>query len=116
MSQRGRSLNPGYKSGSHLSNCYRCGFTFRAEELRKTWDGLWVCEDDWESRHPQDFLRTKEERVAAGAPLLHDDTSQLAAAATFGQAYAVAGFAEAGRAVVGTDDDIPNGTFQGSGL
>jgi len=41
--------------GDWSADCDRCGFTFKASDLRKTWDGLYVCKDDWESRHPSDF-------------------------------------------------------------
>lgn len=111
MAKRGRTLNPGYKTGEHLSNCYRCGSTFLASKLQKTWDGFWVCDDDFEIRHPQDFLRAREDRQSANPPILHDDTSILAATATFGHSYAVVGYAEVGRAIVGSDDDMPDGTF-----
>ena len=37
--------------------CDRCGKKFKASELRKDWQGLYVCERDWEPRHPQDFVR-----------------------------------------------------------
>jgi hypothetical protein len=37
--------------------CDRCGFKFKASELKKTWDGLMVCSDDWEMRHPQELIR-----------------------------------------------------------
>jgi hypothetical protein len=43
----------------HTNNviCDRCGFKFKAGELRRTWDGLWVCREDWEPRHPQDYVK-----------------------------------------------------------
>ena len=37
--------------------CDRCGRQFKKFELRKEWDGLMVCEKDWEPRQPQDFVR-----------------------------------------------------------
>jgi len=43
--------------GDWNARCDRCGFKFKASDLRKTWDNLYVCKDDWEERHPQDFLR-----------------------------------------------------------
>ena len=42
--------------------CDRCGFTIRSSEARKTWDGLMVCAEDWEPRHPQDFVRGKDDK------------------------------------------------------
>lgn len=46
-----------YKPGDNNAVCDRCGKPFKASQLKKTWDGLWVCERDWEPRHPQDFVR-----------------------------------------------------------
>lgn len=52
-------LSNKYKPGDHLVTCDRCGFTIYGSESKKTWDGLIVCPDDWEPRHPQDFVRAK---------------------------------------------------------
>ena len=49
--------NTYFESGQANAICDRCGFKFKTGELKKTWDGLWVCADDWESRHIADFLR-----------------------------------------------------------
>ena len=118
----GKPRNPGYKSGSHWANCWSCGFTFRQEQLKQTWDNRWVCDADFEHRHEQDFLRAKEEKISVGQPILHDPDNNVrtsaqtigavtTTAATFGNTDAVVGYAEAGRAIVGTDDAIPDGTF-----
>jgi hypothetical protein len=37
--------------------CDICGFVFKLSQLRKQWDGLMVCSEDWSPRHPQDFVR-----------------------------------------------------------
>lgn len=44
--------------------CDVCGFKHKSGELRKRWDGLMVCDKDWEQRHPQDLLRVKSEKIA----------------------------------------------------
>jgi hypothetical protein len=41
--------------------CDQCGRKYKASQLRKRWDGLMVCQDDWETRHPQDFVRGVKE-------------------------------------------------------
>lgn len=43
------------KIGSWNAICDRCGFKFKAEDLKKDWQGLYLCKDDWEPRHPSDF-------------------------------------------------------------
>lgn len=46
-----------YKHGSWNALCDRCGFKYKADQLRKTWDGLYVCKRDWEERQPLEFIR-----------------------------------------------------------
>ena len=45
------------KIGSFNVICDYCGFKFKAEDVRKTWDGLYACKKDWNPRQPQDFVR-----------------------------------------------------------
>lgn len=47
--------------GDWNAQCDRCGFKFKASDLKKTWDGLYVCKDDWEPRHPMDFLKGRKD-------------------------------------------------------
>lgn len=37
--------------------CDVCGFKYKSSQIKKRWDGLYVCEKDYEARHPQDFIR-----------------------------------------------------------
>lgn len=46
-----------YKPHDWNAICDRCGEKFHASDLKKTWDGLYVCKLDWEVRHPMDFQR-----------------------------------------------------------
>lgn len=46
-----------YKKGDWNCICDVCGFLRKSSELRLRWDGLRVCQEDWEPRHPQDFVR-----------------------------------------------------------
>lgn len=53
-----------YKPGQWNAICDRCGFKFKSSELKKDWQGLMVCEHDYELRNPQDFLRVRPEKIA----------------------------------------------------
>lgn len=58
-----------YKHGSWNCICDRCGFKYKAEQIRMEWNGLRVCSgkgtnDCWEPRHPQDFVRGKRDQQA----------------------------------------------------
>ena len=50
--------------GNWNALCDSCGRKFKASDLKKRWDGLIVCEEDWEQRHPQDLLRVQREQIS----------------------------------------------------
>ena len=37
--------------------CDVCGMKFKSNDIYERWDGLRVCREDWEVRHPMDFQR-----------------------------------------------------------
>ena len=43
--------------------CDICGWKYKSSQLRKRWDGKMVCDEDFETRHPSDFIRAKSERL-----------------------------------------------------
>ncbi len=53
-----------FNSGDWNAICQSCGRKFKASQLHKRWDGLYVCEEDFEYRHPQDFLRSRADKIA----------------------------------------------------
>lgn len=52
---------PAYIPGDFYRMCSRCGGKKRASQTFKTWDGLYVCAEDFETRHPQDFVRGRKD-------------------------------------------------------
>lgn len=54
----------GYRAGDPWAICDECGFRVRFSETRKRWDGMRVCNADFEPRHPQDYVRGKRDRQA----------------------------------------------------
>jgi len=46
-----------YKDGDYNAICDECGKKYKFSQLKKRWDGLFVCSRDWEPRHPQDYLK-----------------------------------------------------------
>lgn len=55
---------PYYKSGDWQAICDSCGRKYLASELKKRWDGLMVCWQDWEPRQPQDFVKAQIDKQA----------------------------------------------------
>jgi hypothetical protein len=54
-----------YRHGQWLALCDVCGFRFHSGSLKRRWDGAMVCKDDYETRHPQEFVRGVPERQPA---------------------------------------------------
>lgn len=48
-----------YKKGAWSVICDVCGFEFKSDEVRKRWDGLIVCDKDFEHDHPQKYIRAR---------------------------------------------------------
>jgi len=65
----GHSASPGFKSGLHWVCCDRCGFDYYHTEVREEWNGLVVCRECYEPRHPQDFVRGKRDKIVGDWPL-----------------------------------------------
>lgn len=66
--------NRGWRAGDFWRVCDVCGFDYRASQTIKRWDGLFVCLADWETRHPQDFVRGRmdHQRVPDPRPVPAD--------------------------------------------
>lgn len=53
-----------YKSGEWNVTCDVCSKKIKASESKQRWDGLIVCADDFEYRHPQDFVRARQDKIS----------------------------------------------------
>lgn len=52
-----------YISGQWNLTCDVCGKIIKSGEAKKRWDGMIVCPQDYEQRHPSDFLRVRKENT-----------------------------------------------------
>lgn len=43
--------------GDHNAVCFECGRKFKASTMIRHWRGYYVCQQHWEPRQPQDFVR-----------------------------------------------------------
>lgn len=53
-----------YKSGDWWVLCDSCNQKTPAHLIKKRWDGFMVCPDDWEVRHPQDFVKATIDKIS----------------------------------------------------
>lgn len=56
-----KNKSPGWKKGGHWVICDRTGMAIRAEDAKEEWTGSIVAKEEWEPRHPQDYLRARED-------------------------------------------------------
>ena len=59
--------------GSYSAICDVCGLKYKASELMKRWDGAMVCKWDYETRHPQEFVRAKRDNPVL--PFIRPDST-----------------------------------------
>ena len=52
-----------YVSGQFNVICDVCGKKIKAGEAKHRWDGFVVCPEDFEQRHPQDFVRARVDKI-----------------------------------------------------
>ncbi len=52
-----------YIPGDNYFLCPVCGFKKRVSEGRRRWDNEFVCVNDWEPRHPQEFVRGRADKM-----------------------------------------------------
>lgn len=80
--------------------CQACGRKVKASELRKRWDGFYVCEREYEPRQPQDFVRAVPDNQAPPftSPMPDD---QFVGVCSLSGGTGVAGYSEAGCWVAG---------------
>ena len=96
-----------YKPGRWNAICDVCGFQFKSDEMKKRWDGLMVCKEDFEHDHPQKFLRVRED--SSSVPWVRDKPAdQFTSLCYIWGSSAFAGLAEAGCSRAG--DDVPTYT------
>lgn len=46
-----------YNGGNYNGICDHCGKKFKFSQLKMEWDGLFVHEECWDYRNPQDYVR-----------------------------------------------------------
>jgi hypothetical protein len=116
MSSYGKhTRNSGYKPGNHWVVCDVCGFDIRAADAMERWDGLIVCPEDYEERHPQDYVRVTKDTIAAQG-YVRTEPTDIFTTGFCETRSSDAGEATAGCAIAGYSDGnanlIPSGTFR----
>lgn len=105
--------NPGYIPGNRWVICDRTGMAFRLSEMRREWTGAIVHKDEWEPRHPQDFIQGIVDDPSPKGPVRVEgevSETEVTCGPSAKAGIAVAGCAIAGRSA-GAKDSVPSFTF-----
>ncbi len=51
-------------SGEFNVTCDRCSKKIKAHKAKHEWTGFIVCEDCFETRHPQDFVKAHSDKIS----------------------------------------------------
>lgn len=51
-------------SGEWNITCDVCSKKIKAHQAKQRWDGFIVCEQDYETRQPQDFVRARQDKIS----------------------------------------------------
>ena len=93
-----------YIPGDHWVTCDRCGFTYRNSVMRQEWTGLVVCPQDFEMRHPQDFVRSVQEDTSAKGHVRSDPDNIVFDAAYVEPGYWKLGYTLGDLPVINNDE------------
>lgn len=52
-----------FKSGEWNVVCDVCSEKIKSSDARKRWDGFITCPQCYEERHPQDFVRARQDKI-----------------------------------------------------
>lgn len=53
-----------YVSGDNNLICDVCGKKMKSSKAKHRWDGFVVCAEDYEPRHPLDFVRARQDKIS----------------------------------------------------
>lgn len=66
-----------YIPGDHNIIDDMTGEKVKASQTRLRWDGVVMKAEDWEPRHPQDFLRNAKDRIKVDGPVRVADNTNF---------------------------------------
>jgi hypothetical protein len=95
-----------YRVGTWSVICDVCGFRFQNTEVKKRWDGLIVCNKDFETKHPQLTIRVPKEDTSV--PFVREPNDVFIEVCTIEGKTSIPGFAVAGCWTAGY---LPRATF-----
>ena len=95
------------KLGDWNAICDSCGRKFKASTMRKRWDGLFVCKEDFEYKHPQLSLKVRGDKQQVPIPRPEPIQDTFIRTCDLWSSSPMADFGTADCATVGGNTNIP---------
>lgn len=89
------------KLGDYNAICDSCGRKFKASTMLKRWDGLFVCKEDYEVKHPQLSLRVHADKQVVPIPRPEPVADVFIRQCNLVNSQAVAGYSVCGCMIAG---------------
>ena len=89
------------KLGDWNAVCDSCGRKFKASTMRKRWDGMFVCKEDWEVKHPQLSLKVRGDKQYVPDPRPEPTQDTFITFCTFEGTTSISGVGIAGCMISG---------------
>lgn len=89
-----------YKPGDWWVYCDVCDKKIKASKSKHRWDGFLVCDSCFETRHPQDFVRTKNDKISV--PFSRPPKDELFTNVTYTVSLSCTPMTSSGNAGIGT--------------
>lgn len=64
--------SPGFQPGNNWVIDDLTGHARRRGQIRYRWDGIALDQKEWEPRHPQDFVRSRKDKITPDEPIRAD--------------------------------------------
>jgi hypothetical protein len=93
------------KLGDYNVICDSCGRKYKASTMRKRWDGLLVCKEDYEIKHPQLSMKVRGDKQTVPIPR-PEAADQFLEFCDLWKSSPMAGFGTADCATVGGNTSI----------
>lgn len=95
--------------------CDVCGVEYKSSQMRKRWDGLVVCNKDFELDHPQKYIKVHSDFVQVPGDMIRQEPEDVfIVVCTRYTSQGIGGVGVAGCMVAGLNNNLPYsiyGTF-----
>lgn len=97
-----------YVKGQWNIICDVCGWEFKSGQIKKRWDGLLVCDKDFELDHPQKYIRSRADPKPVPSDFIRPEPEDVfVGVCTLYTSQAIPGIGVPGCLIPSQDNNLP---------